>query len=130
MPSGTLRRRSRSRSSAATPWTSSSAQKAGISDFSRKEAGMPPTEIGPLQDRSRSGAPIGQVRGARPASGQQEGEARRCRPGLRRAPTAGVEDVDPHVGVDQQRVAGAQHEQGGVHVEHALVQEDELMPKT
>src|SRR3546814_3185639 len=37
---------------------------------------------------------------------------------------AAIEDVDAHVGVGQQGVAGAQHEEGGVHVEHALVQED------
>src|SRR3546814_8327214 len=41
------RRRSRSRRTQARPCTMSRMQKAGISDFSRNEAGMPPTEIGP-----------------------------------------------------------------------------------
>src|SRR3546814_10887115 len=40
-------RRSRSRSAQAIPCTISRMQKAGISDFSRKEAGIPPTEMEP-----------------------------------------------------------------------------------
>jgi hypothetical protein len=45
-------------------------------------------------------------------------------------PRLGVEDVDADMLVDQQRVARAEHEQGRMHVEHALLRAMELTPKT
>jgi len=45
-------------------------------------------------------------------------------PCLRSLGTFGVENVDADMGVDQKRITRSEHEQGGVEIKNAFIQED------
>ena len=109
-----------------TDWSRMRIQKAGIRDLSKKTASIPPTEIGPSEDRP--GVPD---RGPRPsrAAPAIDGISRKTWPKMsmrRRAGIAdlGIEHIHADMLVDEQRVSCPQHEERGVHVEHAFLRRD------